>query len=167
MRGDVKTIHDKARVPPGGLFRYKDPETGADFSHPYFVQVEAMARRHRIANSLPIPTNWEAWLEDQICMATPSCPCEQEGASHGLFPLVNRFAHAMADWAASGFALVSAETLVARRLSCEGDDTHARCPQWQAGVGRFGLGRCSICGCVGGLKSAIASETCPLGRWIT
>lgn len=164
----MKTILDKARVPPGGFFRYKDPETGVGFSHPYFVQVEAMARRHRIANNLPIPTNWEAWLDDQICTATPSCPCEQEGgfaASRGLFHLASRFARAMADWAASGFALVSDEALAARRLACEGNVDHARCSQWQAGAGRFGLGRCAACGCVGGLKSAIASETCPLGKW--
>lgn len=163
----MQQVLDKARVPPGGLFRYIDPETKVEFSHPYFMQVKTKAKQHRLANHLPIPLNWEEWLEDQICQATPSCPCEPAGdvKQKSLWNLATRFTRAMANWAASGFKLVSDEVLAQRRLACEGDEFHARCPQWEAHTGYFGMGRCGKCGCAGGLKSAIATEVCPLNRW--
>lgn len=158
-------IIDTAKVPPGGLFRYKDPETGISFSHPYFVQVKSMAHKHRSVNHLPIPVNWEIWIEDQICQATTTCPCEPlEGEGRSTWNKALTLAKAITEWTKAGFPLVSDEVLAERRGTCEGDDTHERCRYWQQS-GKWGFGKCAKCGCIGSLKTMLGSESCPLGLW--
>lgn len=168
----MKRIVNTAKVPVGGLCRYKDPETGQTFSHPYYAQVQAWALKHRQVNNLPVPVNWEAWLQDQICQATPSCECEEEGAGvegspASLWTLATRFGSAMKAWAAAGFALVSDEIREERRDICEGRNGRERCPHWMQSHGYFGFGRCAVCGCRTGLKTAIAAVgDCPKGKWL-
>lgn len=166
----MKHLLNTAKVPNGGLCRYVDPETGKSFSHPYYVHVRAWALKHRQVNNLPVPVNWEAWLQDQICQATPSCECEEEGGgavAASLWTLAGRFGSAMAAWAASGFAFVSDEVREERRDICEGRNGRERCSNWQQSHGYFGFGRCAACGCRTGLKTAIAAiSDCPKGKWL-
>ncbi len=153
----------------GNGWRYLDPETGVIITHPYIDQVRGQAHRHRRINNLPIGTDWEAQLDDNLCENTPGAPCEDN--DNGLKKatvIAKRFAGAMLNWARSGFKLVDDATLAARRLTCEGDDTpdHPRCDQWHNSNRYFGFGRCGKCGCFGGLKTPLKTEKCPLGKWV-
>lgn len=163
----MQRIVHSGKVPPGGYWRYLDPETGQEIKHPYLDQVRGRAHKHRVINNLPIPTNWEEQFENNVCENTSTATCEEASSSPlgQSFQLLARFTKAMATWAASGFKLVDDETLAARRLACEGDETHERCPQWYNSLRYFGFGRCGRCGCVGGLKTPLATEKCPLNRW--
>jgi len=162
MQRPIKT----GTVPPGGVWRYKDDETGEVITHPYLDQVKMRAHKHRITNVLPIGTNWEEQLEDNICRNTSTATCvDIETGVRRALALGKRFSTAMLNWARSGFKLVDDETLAARRIACEGDETHERCSAWQSTTRGFGFGRCGKCGCVGSLKTALATEKCPLGRW--
>lgn len=162
----MQRILNTGTVPHGGVWRYRDKETGTVITHPYLDQVRARAHKHRVTNNLPIPTNWEDQFEDNVCHATPTAPCaEVETGLRRAAALTKRFSIAMLNWARGGFKLVDGETLATRRLACEGDETHARCKEWRASNGYFGFGRCGKCGCSTGLKSALATETCPLNRW--
>lgn len=155
-------------VPPGGLWRYRDPETAAVIEHPYIDQVRRQAHRHRTINNLPIGTNWEIDLDDNLCRNTPTAPCEKgDSGERKLAAMAKRFATSMLNWARSGFKLVDEATLAARRLTCEGDDTHPRCPNWYNSTRYFGFGRCGKCGCYGGLKTPLATSKCPLGKWLS
>lgn len=164
----MRHIATSNSVPQGGVWRYVDMETGMVITHPYLDQVRIHARKHRIANNLPIPSNWEDVFEDNVCSNTPAAHCEESDTGvKKAIKLAARFSTAMLNWTRSGFKLVDAETLAARRLTCEGDDTHERCPHWQSSSRLFGFGRCGKCGCRVGLKSALMTETCPLGKWPT
>jgi len=62
-------------------------------------------------------------------------------------------------WAASGFKVVDADTLEARRAVCR------QCEFWDS-QGFRGTGRCKKCGCSTQAKLRLASASCPIGRWV-
>lgn len=70
----------------------------------------------------------------------------------GLSALIKNFATAIARWAARGFPVVSKDQFDQRLNVCRG------CDQWT------GL-TCRKCGCTG-LKHWLATERCPLGKWL-
>lgn len=162
----MQRILNTGTVPPGGVWRYRDEETGIIITHPYLDQVQGRAHKHRSVNNLPIPTNWEEMFEDNICRNTSTAPCaEVETGLRRVAVLTKRFSTAMLNWARSGFKMVDETVLTARRLACEGDETHERCKEWRSSNGYFGFGRCGKCGCSVGLKSALETERCPLNLW--
>lgn len=164
----MQRILNSSTVPPGGVWRYKDDETGIIITHPYLDQVQGRAHKHRSVNNLPIPTNWEEMFEDNICRNTSTAPCaEVETGIRRVAVLTKRFSTAMLNWARSGFKLVDEETLQERRNTCQGSDDKsiARCEFFRSSAGFFGFGRCAACGCGTGLKTALLSETCVKGKW--
>lgn len=62
------------------------------------------------------------------------------------------------DWAKTGFAFVSKQTLADRTAVCE------TCTEWDASAFN-GTGRCAKCGCSTYVKLRLAGMKCPLGKW--
>lgn len=163
----MQRVKDPAAVPPGGLYRYKDPETGTIITHPYFVQVRARAHKFRVDNNLPIGAAWEAQFEDNVCQNTKRCACEPSAEDERtLWQMAKSFASSMKTWAENGFTLASDEIIQERRAVCEGLNGQPRCEYWHnSGTRYWSFGRCGVCGCATGLKSGVLTETCPKGKW--
>ncbi len=160
-------VLNTSAVPPGGVFRYIDPETGQRFEHPYFQQVRTMATAHRTANNLPIAVNWEQAFESNVCDSTPTCECEpDEPADRITFRQIANATRAAAEWARNGFRVTSQAMLEQRYDICRGNDAKniTRCSWWGGDGAGFGLGRCGRCGC-SGLKLYSPTERCPAGKW--
>ncbi len=171
----MKRFLRKGVVPPGGRVRYRDPDDGWEYAHPYYGRVVLLAHAHRVSAGLPIPHDWEQWVEDQICRATSAACIEADPAelararaetSPGWLSMAAHFAGAMLRWAASGFATVSWDAFKARMTICRGDpDTDIpRCPHYHPSQGGWSFVHCGKCGCAR-QKLFLASEKCPLGKW--
>ena len=156
----MQTVIDNARVPPGGYFKYKDPESGRVIMHPYLSSLENEVKKFRAANNFPLPHPFQAWFLDQVCQATPTCPCEDSiPVEPTAWKKARNFIGAMAKWAKSGFVLQPEDVIEERRYTCE------QCSRWNP-HGAFGFGKCGKCGCNGSLKTAIAEKgDCPLKKW--
>ncbi len=74
--------------------------------------------------------------------------------------LASNFSKAVSTWSAAGFPVVTKATYDARSSICES------CDHWD-GSARFGLGKClhKKCGCTR-MKRWLATERCPLGKWV-
>lgn len=70
-------------VPPsdneGRMFRYTHLETGHVTVAPVYYDWIERARKHRTANNLPIPDDFEAQMEDQLCQSLPPEWCDRTG----------------------------------------------------------------------------------------
>lgn len=164
----MKRIVETNSPPYGGMAFYKDPETGITLQHPNVKVLIENATQLRVQNNLPIPVNWEEHVEDNICLNTPGCLCEEaDGVLRKALNLAAHFTKSMASWAASGFALVSDEVLAERRNTCQGNEelNIPRCSYYRDARLYFGFGRCATCGCTVGLKTPLASEHCPKSKW--
>lgn len=62
------------------------------------------------------------------------------------------------EWARAGFPVVSDEEYAKREAIC------LACPFFDASA-FFGDGKCTQCGCDFKLKSKMATEKCPEGKW--
>lgn len=126
-------VIDTATPPGKGGWVYIDPETKVRFQHPYFTSLKHIAAKHRRANQLPIPVNWDQFFEANICDNTTWGKCEPEEKSlRGVFHLAKKFASEMANWAKSGFDTVDKETLQHRFDICQGnlDKAMDPCQYW-------------------------------------
>ena len=63
-------------------------------------------------------------------------------------------------WARAGFPVVSEEAFAIRRGICHS------CPFFDSSA-FFGDGKCIKCGCDFSMKSKLATESCPEGKWGT
>ena len=157
----------KGAVPPGGYWRYRDPDLGVDIAHPYYVQVKAQAHALRKKSGLPIPWNWDAWFDEQVCKETPKgcfeVPEAKENGKPSISEMATHFANSMKEWARSGFKVVTLDVFKDRSRICQGDPDTPRCDHYQTS-GLFGIARCGKCGCTR-LKLGMATEKCPLGKW--
>jgi len=155
----VNRIIAPNQVPPGGNYRYVQPETGMEFLGQTPGVVFKKVREHRIANNIPV-RHLEQQVVDQFCAAQPD-RCEDVDPDSGQpTPLekAKRFALAMGRWAASGFKVADDATYRERVAICEG------CQYWRGEGNEPGTGRCGKCGC-SGLKLCLATERCPEGKW--
>ena len=159
-------VIDNSKPPNGGRYRYKDPETGIELFHPYISSLKTMAAKHRRANNLPIPTNWNQFFETNICTNTATAECEpEEKSARGVFALAKKFTEEMVKWSKSGFDVVSKEVLQYRYDICQGNIEKAIDPCQYWGGGRmFGYGKCGKCGC-SALALYVATKECPAGKW--
>lgn len=62
-------------VPPGGMYFYQVPETKAYFRHPTMQVLLAQVQAHLTENTLPIPPDLEARVQDQMCHFLPEGFC--------------------------------------------------------------------------------------------
>lgn len=157
-------------VPPGGYWRFRDPDLpNSDvIAHPYYVQVKARAHAQRVENNLYIPLLWDEWFDSHVCKGTPqgcfevpSTPAEPEESS--WLKLAVQFGAAMLSWAKQGFPVVSWETYRERHETCAGSSTMPRCQRFSHFTGT-GLAKCGACGC-SMLKLYLRTSVCPLSKW--
>jgi hypothetical protein len=148
----MKEVTVKANVPAGGYFRYSDPDSGAQFKHPYYSELFKMATKHRQVNNFKMDDMWEHVFSNIVCQSTPTAPCA-EFYSQSTLDKMTRFGRALLGWARQGFAVVSEEVLAERRAICEA------CPHFGGSTEILKVG-CKRCGC-GGLKLFWPSESCP------
>ena len=166
----IQKFRNKGVVPNGGFVRYQDPNDGWTFAHPYYKRVVLMAHEHRVANNLSIPHDWETWVEQRICEATPGACVELDNAPISAHPskmeMATHFAGAMFRWLKSGFKITSWETFDARMTQCRGDAAAGipRCPYFHTSSGGWNFVHCEKCGC-SKLKLFVSSERCPIGKW--
>ncbi|MFG3254667.1 hypothetical protein [Streptomyces sp. NPDC048172] len=86
----------------------------------------------------------------------------------GNAELLGRAGAALARWAASGFGRVPQETYQGRLAACRGCDQLKAPPDralYRLMGGGDGRTVCGMCGCDVRRKAALASESCPAGRW--
>lgn len=72
----MRRLHDKTLVPPTS-FRYTH-ETGYTTVSPTYDDWIFSAKAHRRANDLPIPLNFEAKMNDQLCGLLPPTWCDRD-----------------------------------------------------------------------------------------
>ncbi len=73
----MRRLRDTTLVPPGG-FRYTDPDTGFTTSASTHYDWVANSKAHRQANNLPLPLDFQARVEDQLCGIIPPEYCDRE-----------------------------------------------------------------------------------------
>lgn len=160
-------------VPPGGLVRYRDPDTGWEYAHPYYVHVKAVAREYRVKAGLSVPYDWDEFFDKAMCAATPrACQDFPDGVQESapsFLQMAANFTRSMMSWAGSGFKVVSYEEFKARYSICSGapaTETEPGKPQCEyfGTFSGFGLTRCRKCGC-SSLKLYIKNSTCPINKW--
>lgn len=94
----------------------------------------------------------------------------EKGSSTTAVARESNFGVSLDRWVSSGFARVAREIRSARLASC------VNCEElrvgWPIGEQRrigdgvsFGVRTCNACGCAVSLKSWIATEVCPIGKW--
>lgn len=159
-------VPNPSKVPPGGAYHYVDPETGERFSHPYFGQLRVIAAAHRQANGLPVGVAFDVDYENNVCRNTPTANCISDEENLSPAKLAARASRAIANWAKSGFKVAREEMLRERQRICMGDPTDGTpaCSYWHGAS--FLKGRCKRCGCSGSGKLLMASESCPIGKWV-
>lgn len=69
-----------------------------------------------------------------------------------------RFLQAQREWLVAGMPRARADLVATRRVVC------LVCDQWDSGMW-LGLGGCKVCWCVGRLKWAQSTASCPVGKW--
>ena len=114
-------LQRKHEVPPGG-WSYTQFETGARLSAGSWIDLVAAVKKHRLANNLPVGTDFEGEIEDQICQRMPAGICDragQPGRSGSLnFDAVISGTKTLATWLAGGRKRVDADELKRRVSIC-------------------------------------------------
>jgi len=68
MMEDRLSILRDIESPPHG-WRYTVAETGVEVRAPYAESLKNQIQAHMVANSIPIPWDYDEWIEDEICRA--------------------------------------------------------------------------------------------------
>lgn len=164
----MKIYRTKGIVPPGGMVRYKDPDDGWTYAHPYYDNVKVTAHNHRVAVKLPIPYDWDQVFDQAVCSQTPGAcidvPEARNETKVGLIEMAANFSKAVLGWAKKGFPVTPYDQFRERYLICAGSETQPRCQYFQEWT-EFGVSRCTKCGCLHGIKLRLQSERCPINRW--
>jgi hypothetical protein len=159
----MRRITNPQQVPFGGAFKYQHIETGTWFQHHSLDYLKDKVKKFHRENNFPIGPNFDANIENQVCLHHPdSCStCEEPGLPPTRLQLIIQFARAMAQWVGDGLKIVPSEVFSDRKLKCQA------CPYWGGDHGAFYLARCTKCGC-SGLKLHLPSEECPdePKRWL-
>lgn len=153
----MQAVIHKANVPPGGYYVYVDPETHVELRHPYFRQIVENAAQHRRANNLPVGSNFEVDVEQNVCAHAAGGVCREE-KTPDVWEKMSSFARASWQWARNGMQTVSEQTYNGRLSICQ------RC-EYFSGEQYFGTGGCKKCGCGISLKLYWPTEKCPVGKW--
>lgn len=118
-------LRNKDLCPPD-FFRSVDRDTGHRTEARTYHDWVIAARQHRIANSLPIPADFEAQLQNDLCAQLPPEFCEGSDPNR---PYVNpRFSlgdvgdvmRVIVSWIGSGFQFVSQSEADRRARICVG-----------------------------------------------
>jgi len=69
----------KTVVPRGGVWKYRQPESGFMIEADSWIELVKSVRKHRVANGYPIPITLEADIEEGVCELCPSICVESTG----------------------------------------------------------------------------------------
>jgi len=146
---------DPNSTPPGGVYRYKQQETGTEFSALNLRKLGEIIKSHRIANDIPIGVNFDRELQDGACRKVLELYPDFTGVeedngtqiknSWNLGDVVS-WASTMVDWAKKGFKFVPQEKANDRAEIC------AKCPK------NIDVAGCVGCSGVAGLVSKIRGD---------
>ena len=115
-------LHRTDEVPPGG-FWYVQRETSAKLSAASFDELANKVKIHRKSNNIPIGTNFNEEIENQICERMPAGVCTRDhqpstGKNRITLEAIVRGTATMADWFAHGREKVSREIASKRAAVC-------------------------------------------------
>lgn len=111
---------------PPDFFRSTDRDTGHKIEARTYYDWIASARQHRVANSLPIPDDFEAQLNTELCAQLPPEWCEGSDPHRPWVDIrfsltdVGDAMRVFANLALSGFNLVSQDEATRRARICVG-----------------------------------------------
>ena len=118
----LKRIKDKGEVPCGGLFKYRQPESGMTLTASSWNGLLEKVRQHRCANGYDIPITFEADVEEGLCSLLPDACKEEERAqvvpSRVTLPQVLRFTALIGESLLKGSPRVSIEEANRRAAIC-------------------------------------------------
>lgn len=145
----------QTKPPRGGLWRYEHPISGYKFSSHQLGAIKNAIWSHEEANQYPLTS--EADIESALCKTHASSCGEAEPR---LLQKAANFIGEMVNWAKEGFPIASEDVLQQRLDICQS------CSYWRGITGGSLLqGKCRKCGCRG-VKLAVGSASCPLGKWV-
>lgn len=141
---------------PGG-HRYRDFDTGFLVKGYDLPNLKKEAKKHRLANNLPIPENFEAMVETQLCEQMPPgrcyfvsgsgpqklCEVKQDSILAGAAAIVSL----VTQWLLGGDVFVSQEEANRRADIC------CRCPK------NTGVHGCTSCGVLKAAKEMLGGIT--------
>lgn len=67
-------LNNRNEVVPGG-FRFRQPETGFLVTGPSWKDLLVNIQKHRMANNIPVGSNFEQDIEDAVCAGAPPNWC--------------------------------------------------------------------------------------------
>lgn len=144
----------QTKPPRGGLWKYTHPISGYKFSSHTLAAIKNSVWEHEESNGYPHTA--EETLEDQLCQNHPASCGSGEPR---LLQKAANFVGEMVNWAREGFPIASQDVLQQRLDICQS------CQYWRGVTGGSLLqGKCRKCGCRG-VKLALGSSACPLGKW--
>ena len=160
LNGVKFLLKGESLIPPGGVYKYLDPDTGKKVQHPYFFRAKELARKHRLENGLPVPVDWDDKFIDIICGQQPEICTDTPTITEQASSL----ARSLVRWALSGFPVCTEEEVLQRLAICQGDGTNPACVHFR-GYRENGHIRCGQCGCRLRKKAYLKTESCPIGKW--
>lgn len=118
MREPIDTL----QVPPGGFWRYREPETGVVVESNHHAAFLAQAFQHREANGLYTGGGWQAEVWDLFCMQNPNFPSREIGTPerHLTIDDIRRFSVTVSRWIGAGGKWVAQEEAERRAAICVG-----------------------------------------------
>lgn len=111
---------------PPDFYRNTDRDTGHKIEARTYYDWIANARQHRVANSLPIPDDFEAQLNSELCAQLPPEWCEGSDPNRPWVDIrfslgdVGAAMRVFANFALSGFNFVSQDEATRRARLCVG-----------------------------------------------
>jgi len=147
----MQKLLEKDTIPPDGM-RYFQAETRTWIRAADYLNLFIQVREHRLANNLPLPTFWEAEVEDQLCHMLPPGLCKEQNPAQTIntftrisWEQVVGGTRTLVDWAAHGLTKVSQELADSRANIC------TRC-YYNVAIG-------GVCGSCGHLQNLAAQFT--------
>lgn len=150
-----KRFKDQNACPPGGFFKYRDHIHSVLLKEPSWRRLLATLAKYYTANKWSMPSEQE--IIDNVCGQQPGICFDSEAPAY--WKQAVNVVSALGEWASKGLPVTPKETLDKRLSICQA------CNYW-GGVsgGSLMQGKCGKCGC-SGLKLAMATTKCPIGKW--
>jgi hypothetical protein len=137
------------------MFKYLDAKHRTLIKAPSFRRLLNAVRKYIDANNLEIQT--EQQVIDNVCGQMPDICFDSD--TPPLYRKAINLVGETARWIKAGVPVTPKETLDSRLATCEG------CKHWGGTRGSSLMsGRCGKCGC-SGIKLAMATTKCPIGKW--
>lgn len=119
-------LSDRGTVPPGG-FKYLNRETQTWVTAASFHELVSAVTRHRTANGLPISSEMDSIVEDQLCTGLPPGTCNHQTEPAFTYKQLN-LTDVLAATAMLGKFLIGGRQKVSREEANRRANICASCP---------------------------------------